>query len=306
MFELSESPKGAAAGSLGESAAEKLSAEAKQKPGRKRGSEQKSSEQTNSEKDVPAEKGPEQQVDSARNESVQAGMEGSFNLPLTKHEFSKNSINIFDRVDADRNGVLSDVELSDAANDPSYEKEDAETVSALFQARRELASLHNEESPVLMMLKFPSNGISKTDLYKFASIENAHSQKMERSSQTKEWLERDGNFLRVDTNADGKLSRQEIETAAVQSAEGSEEYKAMKYLADNYEDVCNRASPLWFLPDVGIEMDDVSTHTREVYTSREGQAIHEVEKALSSSVDKPQPSDEPGVNDESAVGKVDA
>lgn len=295
MFELSESQKGAAGGALGESAAEKLSAEAKQEPGRK----------TTLEKNVPEEKGPEQQVDSAQNESVQAGMEGS-NFPLTKHEFSKNSINIFDRVDADRNGVLSDIELSDAANDPSYEKEDAETVSALFQARRELASLHNEESPVLMMLKFPSNGISKTDLYKFASIEDAHSQKMERSSQTKEWLERDGNFLRVDTNADGKLSRQEIETAAVQSAEGSEEYKAMKYLADNYEDVCNRASPLWFLPDVGIEMDDVSTHTREVYTSREGQAIHEVEKALGSSADKPQPSSQPCETDESAVGKVDA
>lgn len=206
-------------------------------------------------------------------------------VPLTKHEFSKNSLKIFDKLDGNKDGVLSDVELTGAMQDKTYKNEDAQTIAALYKARSGLSklSIDNQESPVLMMLKYQSQaekGVSKNDLYRFASIENTYPEKMEQSARTKDWLERENNFSRIDENADGKLSKQEIEKAGVESKEGSDEFKAMKYLSDNYKDVCNRASTLWFLPDVGIEMDDVKTHIKEVQDSPEGRAINEVNSAI--------------------------
>lgn len=312
MFELSGSIGGSVSGILGEKVAEILGGKSKQEPDHKKDSEHK--------KDSPDKKdsAPEkhEKKNSARDAGVHAeAMAGAAlqdevnqtreeldvrrepTVPLTKHEFSKNSLKIFDKLDGDKDGVLSDVELTGAMQDKTYKNEDAQTIAALYKARNGLSQLSkdNVDSPVLMMLKTPSfkdEGVSKADLYRFASIEKSFPEKVEQSVKTKEWLEREGNFSSVDSDGDGKLSKQEIEKAGVESKEGSDEHKAMTYLSDNYKDVCNRASTFWFLPDFGIEMDDVKTHAKELNDSPEQQAIREVNAAVSLT----NRSQEPGVS----------
>lgn len=332
MFELSGSIGGSAGGILGEKVAEILGGKPKQEPEHKKDSEQKKDSEhkkdsdnkkdadhkKNSDQDKkPEPKGTDQQKQDSpaalgARVAAEAGaaLQDEVNqtreeldvrreptVPLTKHEFSKNSLKIFDRLDGNKDGVLSDVELTGAMQDKTYKNEDAQTIAALYKARNGLAQLSkdNVDSPVLMMMKKPSfrdEGVSKSDLYRFAAIEKSFPEKMEQSARTKEWLEREGNFSGVDANGDGKLSRQEIEKAGVESKEGSDEFKALKYLSDNYKDVCNRASTFWFLPDFGIEMDDVKTHVREMNDSPEQLAIREVNSAVSLT----NQSQEPGVS----------
>jgi hypothetical protein len=89
---------------------------------------------------------------------------GASTTAAAADSFSVRAKQVFDRVDTDDDGFLSKSELSDALHSRSYTGHDAAAVAVLFENRRDLEELSNDE------WGDENDGITKADLAAFDTL----------------------------------------------------------------------------------------------------------------------------------------
>jgi hypothetical protein len=198
---------------------------------------------------------------------------------LEESKFSQQSLAIFDRVDGDHDGFLSDRELSAAMQDNSYVEQEAQTISALYKARHSLSKLDRTDEPndnigpVAMVSALPpeGKGVSRTDLAAYGLMQPGTREKVYGAGMAENIFNDAGKMAQVDKNGDGCLSKDEVLNAAAATTDDGDR-KALAYMANNF-DTINTGS--WW-GSYTISKAEMQEHNKELNKTDEGKVLSEV------------------------------
>lgn len=199
--------------------------------------------------------------------------------PIEQGQFTKNAIEIFDRIDNDQDGIISDKEISSAMQDQSFINEDAQTVAALYKGRdalEKLAPYEDLNKSMLMMVSYKSgaSGISKADIEEYGNIRSAAKLEIEGAKSAKAYLK--NNFAKVDTDSDGQISSNEIATAA-SKASNTQDKNGLAYLAYRYDSI--RGEDTYFGSRT-ISKNDFDAYFKNVSERSDSKAVQEVSNGI--------------------------
>ncbi|MFA6210837.1 MAG: C2 family cysteine protease [Candidatus Obscuribacterales bacterium] len=213
--------------------------------------------------------------------------------PLEDGAFAKKSLAIFDRLDADKNGFISDKEAVAAMQDGSYVDDEAQTVAGLFKARQPLSRLHSDSSfvdyastTVTSFDRF-GPGVSRQDLEAYGAMQESQRAKLDGAYRAKNYLNTDG-LKKVDLNADGQVSKEEL-SKQFASVIDEQEKKAIRYLVDNYDTIRGANT---YLGSATISTADITLYSKNLEETTQSKAVREV----SNGVYFTSQSQKPGVN----------
>lgn len=207
--------------------------------------------------------------------------------------FAKKSLAIFDRLDSDKDGFISDKEAVAAMQDDRYVNEEAQTVAALFKARLALSRLHNDVPSGELVSTTVSaedprqHSISREDLEAYGAMQESQRMRLNGLNAAKCYLS-DDNFKKADANGDGQVSRVELAKQSL-NVKDEQEKKAIQYLVDNYDTIRGADT---YLGSSAISIADFKTHSKKVEETLQSRAVIEV----SGGVNFTAQSQRPGVN----------
>lgn len=229
--------------------------------------------------------------------AVEAELSGSFvrssqTANLEDGAFAKRSLAMFDRLDSDKDGFVSDKEAVAAMQDDRYVNEDAQTVAGLFRARQSLSRLHNDASIDLASTTVSAGDpreywISREDLEAYGAMQESQRMRLNGLNAAKVYLNGD-NFKKVDANGDGQVSREELARQFL-DVKDEQEKTALHYLVDNYDTI--RGANTYFGSST-ISAADFKTHSTKFEATLESRAVIEVSSGISFTAQ----SQKPGVN----------
>ncbi len=228
---------------------------------------------------------------------VEASLSGSLvrsnqTANLEDGAFAKKSLAMFDRLDSDKDGFISDKEAVAAMQDDRYFNEEAQIVAGLFKARQSLSRLHNDTSIDLASTTVSAGDprehwISREDLEAYGAMQESQRMRLNGLNAAKVYLN-DDNFKKVDANGDGQVSREELAKQSL-DVKDEQEKTALRYLFDNYDTICGADS---YFGSSTISAADFKTHSTKFEATLKSQAVIQVSKGISFTAQ----SQKPGVN----------
>lgn len=229
---------------------------------------------------------------------VEAELSGSFvrssqTKNLEDGAFAKKSLAMFDLLDTDKDGFISDKETVAAMQDDRYVNEEAQTVAALFKARQSLSRLHDDVPSGNLVSTTVSAGdpreysISREDLEAYGAMQETQRSRLDGLNAAKNYLGGDS-LKKVDANGDGQVSREELAKQAL-DVKDEQEKKALRYLVDNYDTI--RGADTYFGSST-ISAADFKTHAVKFEATLQSQAVIEVSSGKNFTAE----SQKPGVN----------
>lgn len=198
--------------------------------------------------------------------------------PLEEGQFTKNAIAIFDRIDKDEDGIVSDKEISTAMQDQTFVNEDAQTVAALYKGRNALENLSPsdfyKDATLMILRSIPTTGISKNDIEEYGKIRGAAKFELEGANDAKAYLKK--NFATLDNDGNGEITSNEI-AAATAKATDTKDQKGLAYLAYRYDSI--RGENTYFGSST-ISKEDFDLYYKKVSESSQSKAIQEVSNGI--------------------------
>lgn len=185
---------------------------------------------------------------------------GSRNLGMaTASDFLENAKKMFDRIDSDRDGFLTDDELDMALRQPCLTPDDRKTIEILKKRLDSLEELSNDERGD------EDDGITRDDLKEFGEVIETHKKAMGYAKLARE------KFDLIDRDQDGFIERDELEEAhrnphANLSKEDRALIEEMRREFSSIEDVSNDE---WGPENDGITKDDLLDYGMEKLDSNE-------------------------------------
>lgn len=177
----------------------------------------------------------------------------------TASEFLENAKNMFDRIDSDRDGFLTEEELDMALRQPCLTSDERKTIQILRKRLDSFEELSNDESGD------EDDGITRDDLKEFGEVIRTHERAMAFEKFAKE------KFDLVDKDRDGFIDRDELEEAYRNpnpklSKEDRAVLEEMRRDFSNLEDISNDE---WGPENDGITKDDLRGYNMEKLDSNE-------------------------------------
>ncbi|MBC7999755.1 MAG: hypothetical protein IAF58_17510 [Leptolyngbya sp.] len=199
--------------------------------------------------------------------------------PLEEGQFTKNAIAIFDRIDKDEDGIISDKEISTAMQDQTFVNEDAQTVAALYKGRNALEHLAPYEyfrDSALMIVRSTQSlaGISKSDIEEYGKIRGAAKFELEGANNAKAYLKK--NFASLDNDGNGAITFNEIAAATAKTTD-TRDQKGLAYLAYRYDSI--RGEDTYFGSST-ISKKDFDLYYKNVSESSQSKAVQEVSNGI--------------------------
>jgi len=218
---------------------------------------------------------------------VEASLSGSFvrssqTANLEDGAFAKKSLAMFDRLDSDKDGFISDKETVAAMQDDRYVNEEAQTVAALFKARQSLSRLHDDVPSGNLVSTTVSAGdprgysISREDLEAYGAMQESQRLRLNGLNAAKNYLKGDS-LSKVDANGDGQVSREELAKQSL-DAKDEQEKTALRYLVDNYDTIRGADT---YLGSSTISIADFKAHSKQLEATLQSQAVIQVSKGIS-------------------------
>lgn len=189
-----------------------------------------------------------------------AGKADNSALPIA--EFAKKAEELFPRIDVDNDGHLSDAELARAMQNDEFQGQEAQVIAALTKMRDDLEELGNDE------FGDEDNGITKADLARFAEIEKEHQERVVSTVTAKDWLKTEENFKKVDKDADGFISGDELQTAAAEPNLSEQDKKVLEFLKAKRSEIEEASND-----ETGDENDGITAKDMETYTDQSLSAV---------------------------------
>jgi hypothetical protein len=156
--------------------------------------------------------------------------------PVTMQDFSKESLRLFDKVDSDADNSLSARELRAAVQSDNYKGKDRQAVAALYRSRSDIAEMKDDDFLV------PDSNVRRGDLEQM-EVKRIESIAQSKNIKTaRDYLARDNNFLRLDTDADDYLSKEEVSTALQSNSLNAEQRTSLTFLRDHLDKVSDASN----------------------------------------------------------------
>lgn len=146
-------------------------------------------------------------------------------------DFTKESLRLFDKLDKDADGFLSESELATAVQSEEYTGKDAQVVAALYRATEDIEELSDDE------YFDEDNGITKKDLEKLEEKRQHNAKELELTARAAAFLDRDGNFAKIDSDGDKFLTKAEITKALERKDISPEDRVSLEFLRDHEDDI---------------------------------------------------------------------
>lgn len=165
------------------------------------------------------------------------------NLPRVEHkydnateavraqDFAKESARVFDKIDKDGDGYLSESELAAAVQSEDFKGRDAQVVAALYRNQDDIEELSNDE------IGDENDGITKKDLEKLDEIQKNNAKELAQVARAAVFLDRDDNFKKIDSDGDTFLTKSEITKALERKDLTQEERVSLEFLRDHVGDI---------------------------------------------------------------------
>jgi len=205
-------------------------------------------------------------------EQANRQLEKSGTLPAVKVEPAEPEVAqpprpLFDRIDADGNGFLSEKELAAAVQDKSFTGLEAQQVAIFYKCRDKLQELSNDE------WGRENSGISRADLAKASELGLAVVEAITGAQAVKEWASVAENFKRADSDGDGFLSPLEVRQAMARDDLSSQDQQALAYMQQKGETIAEASNDEWGRETSGITLKDIEAHYRDVSTSSDAKWV---------------------------------
>lgn len=184
--------------------------------------------------------------------------------PVTMQEFSKESLRLFDKIDSDADGNLNARELRAAAQSDNYQGRDKQLVSALYKSRSEIAEINDDD------FLMPDSTITRGDLEKMEVQRSENIKQAKNVKNAKEYLAQQDNFMRLDTDANSYLSKQEVCNALQSNSLSKGERESLGYLRDHMDEVSEASND-----ERGPEFSGISQMDLEAFGNTELCAIEQ-------------------------------
>lgn len=174
-------------------------------------------------------------------------------------DFLENAKKMYDRIDSDRDGFLTDAELEMALRQPCLTADDRKTIEILRKRLDSLEELSNDERGD------EDDGITRDDLQEFGEVIRTHKRAMAYEKLAKE------KFDVIDKDRDGFIDRGELEEAylsnnPVLSREDRATIEEMRREFSSIEDVSNDE---WGPENDGITKDDLKGYNMDKLDANE-------------------------------------
>ncbi len=165
------------------------------------------------------------------------------NLPKVEHaydnktekvkteDFTRESFRLFNKIDKDGDGYLSESELATAVQSEDYKGKDAQIVAALYKSQDDIEELSNDE------LGDENDGITREDLAELRELGQKNQKELEQTARAAAFLDKDDNFKKIDSDNDSFLTKSEISKALERQDLTPEERVSLEFLRDNVGDI---------------------------------------------------------------------
>lgn len=170
---------------------------------------------------------------------------------VSKEDFSKEAIELFERLDKNKNGFLSETELADAVESDQFNGKDAQVLAALYRAQDGLEELSNDE------FLDENSGVTRNDLTEFDRLQKEDSKNREEPSKVRNWLKSNDRFNNLDTDKDEYLSYREINKALEADNLSQTDKDNLEFLKKNYCLLENSHDDEFGFENDGITLDDL-------------------------------------------------
>lgn len=193
---------------------------------------------------------------------------------MRTEDFADSALSLFDRINKNRDGVLSDKELSAALEDNSIKDEDAQIVAALYFKRARLSHTGDTTTDTTR------GGISKEDLLTFKENEKRISQDLY-SSWAVESIGRDEEaFKKYDRNNKGYISRSDLAAAAGDITLSEYDRNTAQILERNYALLAPASNDYGSREERGLTAKDLRNFSQALSESKDYVVIKETAHAL--------------------------
>ncbi len=177
-------------------------------------------------------------------------------------ELRQRSQSVFFKVDRNSDGLLTNLELTDAASNKDFNSVDFQVIESLLQNHDRIKTLSDDEWGT-------ETGIAMEDLDHFAGLDE-RSKRHEIDAPIEAWFGHSNNFAQVDTDADGYVSSGEIETRLNSKKIDKLEVNALERMKTTYAELMNQSNDEWGAENNGISRADINAHvTGRQQTARE-------------------------------------
>ncbi|MBX9686987.1 MAG: hypothetical protein K2X27_09810 [Candidatus Obscuribacterales bacterium] len=179
----------------------------------------------------------------------------------------------FDRIDSDGDGYLSSSEIDEAVQNPEFTGADARFVAALKEHQEELEELNDDE------WGDENNGVSRADLAQFDALQASKQQELNDFADASDYMKK--NFDSIDTDSDGLVSNDELDTAMQADGLSESDKAKLQYLKDHSSDIEEASDDEIGDENDGISKGDLDSYVKEVFTpSDEAQLVWGVQGTL--------------------------
>ncbi len=189
--------------------------------------------------------------------------------PTTKavriEEAAAEAEKIFDRLDQDSDGYLSEGELARAVQSEKYTGREAQIVGALYKNQDDLEERSNDE------LGDENDGITRADLKQFDQDRDKVQTEWQQIGRARVWLDKDDNFKKVDADSDDYLTKSEIEKALERNDLTKDERTSLEFLRDNVDDLEEASND-----ELGDENDGITKDDLKEYGDDTVRSVHNV------------------------------
>jgi len=168
---------------------------------------------------------------------------------------------LFDQLDRDSDGYLSESELAHAVQSEKYTGKDAQVVAALYRNQDDLEELSNDE------FGDENDGITRADLKQFDKDRDEIQTEWQQIGRARAWLDKDDNFKKVDTDSDDYLTKSEIEKALERTDLTANERTSLEFLRDNVDDLEEASNDEFGDENDGITKDDLKEYGDSTVTT---------------------------------------
>jgi Ca2+-binding EF-hand superfamily protein len=147
---------------------------------------------------------------------------------VTKDQFKDGALKIFDRIDANGDGFLSDKELATAVQNDQFKGKDAQVLAGLYRGREGLRNLSDDE------FGRETTGVTRADIKAFDEQDKKNTEFRRQTTEVSDWLTKKDRFKFVDEDKDGFMSQKEIEAALKNDHISETDRTNLEFLKKNY------------------------------------------------------------------------
>ena len=170
-------------------------------------------------------------------------------------ELGAGSINdvashIFNKIDSNNNGKISEEELSNAVADKSFRGQEAQTVAALYHTFDDVQSMKRE-------FWLPDTGITRGDLKQLDQLEETRSKSLSNLGQAESWLE--SGFARIDKDGNGIIENKEIASGITDKSLSPGDKNLLSHLSLNSDSIEKLNNDQLFMEN-GMSEKDIEKH----------------------------------------------